>query len=193
MLALAQHEPADERADHARAPRGRGTRPRTLRRGDRRQRERADEASDRDRGLPHAEREPALLASNQCMTARPLDEFTLAPAAPASASRHEQRAEALGERRADDERRARRQSDGQHDPLPEAVRGETPRQQGQRRAHPLRREQDADLAERQRVFVAQRRHENRQPDDERRDARGRERPGGEHRPPVRGRSTARRG
>ena len=53
--------------------------------------QRRQRAADRNRGLPHAEREPSLPRRNQCMTARPLAELTLAPMPPGNGQQHDER------------------------------------------------------------------------------------------------------
>ena len=83
------------------------------------------------------------------MTARPLAELTLAPAAPASASSTYERRERLRVARCREEAGGAEQAEREHDALAEAVRGEPPREQRQGRAEPGRREHDADLAERE--------------------------------------------
>ena len=118
------------------------------------------------------------------MTARPLDGFTLPPAAPASgAGRGARRSSARTPRRRGTPHTRRVPRSARSAPRSGPPQG--PMAAGPTSCPPTPTRGDADLAERQRIFVAQRRHQNRQADDERRDARGREGPGGQHRPPVR--------
>ena len=137
---------------------------------------------------------PRSSAPNQCITARPLAEFTLAPAPPASASRTTSDSKLGRVRGADEEAGAAAEAEAEHDPLAEPIRRDPPRKQRHARPDPLGREQHADLGEREVVLLAKGRHEHRNPDPERGEARLRERPGGQHRPPVATRAaTARRG
>ena len=70
---------------------------------------------------------PRLAASNQCMTARPLAELTLAPRAPANASRTTSAGKRGDERRSRRRRPPRSRARTDHGPLAEAVGGATPR------------------------------------------------------------------
>ena len=128
---------------------------------------------------------PRSSGPNQCMTARPLAELTLAPAPPARASRTTSERKS-GAYAAPTMNAAQPASPTAEDgALAVAVGGDPPRQHGQRRADPLRREEHADLGEGQVVLLAQRGHQDRQPDRERREAGLRERPRAEDCPPVR--------
>ena len=85
----------------------------------------------------------------------------------------------------DEEAAARDEAQPEHNALPEPVRGQAPRQQGQTRADPGSRQQETDLSEREAEVVLQRGQQNRDPGDERRrSAGGRGRAAGQHRPPV---------
>ena len=68
--------------------------------------------------------------------------------------------------------------------LAEAIGREPPRQQREREADPLGREHDADLRQAQVVLVPKSRREHRDREGDRREARLRRGPGGEHRPPI---------
>ena len=165
---------ADDRGGHDRAGEGHagdGEERRLHAAGllDRRQRQRGERAADRDRRLPDPERGPRCSAGNQAMTARPLAEFTLEPAAPASA-----RMRTAGEARR--ERRRREAQAAEPDPgrdrraLADAVGEQAPRQQRERRADPRGGEDDADLRQRQVELVAERGRERGQADADDREA-----------------------
>ena len=183
-LAAAQDDRARESAgrDERREKEERRLRASCVR--DRRQRQRSDETSDRDRGLPDAEREAPLLRPEPVhdrTSARRVDGRT---GGTDEAEQHDELREARGVRRADEEDRGAEHPDGEGDPLAEAVGGEAPREQRQRRPDPRRREEDADLAEREVVLLAKLRDDDRQADSERGVRRRRRRAGAEHRPPV---------
>ena len=119
------------------------------------------------------------------MTARPLAELTLAPAAPArprsATSQPKSGAYAAPARNA----AQLPEPDPQHQSLPEAVGGEPPRQERQQRADPLGGKNDPDLGEAQPVAALDRRRERRQTDSDRREARLRGRAAGEDDPAIR--------
>ena len=98
---LAQDETADDGARRGRrSPSARSPARMPPCMHERRQCERDGEAADRDRGLADAEREPALRrAGTSDITARPLADWTLAPAKPATRRAGEERPEAVRLRR----------------------------------------------------------------------------------------------
>ena len=95
---------------------------------------------------------PRSSGANQCMTARPLAELTLAPAAPASASRTTSDRERLRVRRAARKPRTP-QAERENDALAEAIGGDSPGEQRQesRRSRPPP-SSSADLPEREAVL-----------------------------------------
>ena len=152
-LPAAEHEPRRQPHRPHRAPPGRGTPPRTRRPlraagSD----ERRDEAADRNRGLPDRRaRGPAARAPNQCITARPLAEFTLAPGRAREREQDEQRGEARP-------RTPRPRGSSAQPPRPIASTARSPRRSAaiphgssvSERADPAGGEQQPDLAERER-------------------------------------------
>ena len=85
-VTLAQHDAREHRPDDRVHGERDERRVNAAGRDERRQRDRAREAAERDRRLADPEREPTLVGANQCMTARPLAEFTAAPNAPVATS-----------------------------------------------------------------------------------------------------------
>ena len=154
------------------------------RRAELRHDERRDEPAERHCRLPHAERETTLVGAEPVhhrATARGVDART---GATGEREQHDERLEVRGVCRTDEESGTPAEPEAEHDPLPEPVRRDPPWKHRHERAHPLRREQHADLCEREVVLLAKRGNEHGEPDGERGEARLRQRPGGEHRPPV---------
>ncbi len=146
--------------------------------------ESSDEPAERHRRLPHAERETALLGAEPVHHRAAARGVHARTGATGEREQDDERLEVRRVRRTDEEARAPAETEAEHDPLPEPVRRDPPREHRHERADPLRREQHADLREREVVLLAKRRNEHGEPDRERGEARLRQRPGGEHRPPV---------
>ena len=181
--AFAETSPADRRRRQGSDPERREAGPDAAVVHERRQPERDDEAAQRDRRLADAEREPALPGGNHAITARPLADWTLAPASPAT------RAERRAARSRARPRRAARaphsdEADEEHEPLADPVGREPPRDQADERADERARDEEARLREREVVAVTQRRRHHRDAEPDRRVRRLRERARREDGPAV---------
>ena len=183
-LPAAKHERTDQRTDRDERGEEEECGLGASRVGDRGQRQRSDQASERDRGLPDAEREAPLVGGEPVHDRAPARRVDGRARGADQPEEDDELGEARGERGGNEEERGTEHPDGERDALAEAVGGEPPRKERQRRPDPGRRQQDADLAEREVELLAQLRHDHRQADPEGRVARRRGRPGREHRPPV---------
>ena len=144
----------------------------------------SDEPAERHGRLPYAERKTALLGTEPVhhrAAARRVDTRT---GTTGEREQHDERLEVRRVCRTDEEPRTPAETKPENDSFAEPVRRDPPREHRHERPHPLRRKQHADLREREVVLLAERRHEHGKPDRERGEARLRQRPGGEHRPPV---------
>ncbi len=90
------------------------------------------------------------------MTARPLDECTLAPARPVAKRQAKSAQKLCACGRKQERAAARADPDDEHHPLAETVRRHPPRHERQDRAEERRGDEDARLREREVVLVAQR-------------------------------------
>ena len=152
--------------------------------GERRQRERGDEAADRHVRLADAEREAAL-RRGEPLHHRPAARRVDAGAE--RAGRHEQEHELLEVRGDPDGRegdRRGREPEREDDALADAIREQAPRQQGRRHPDPERREDDAGLAERELEVGAELRREDGDAERRCRDCGLSRRPDDEHHPAI---------
>jgi hypothetical protein len=149
-----------------------------------RERERADNAPDRDRRLPDPEREATLARG------KPLHESAAARGLDAGADAAGRRQNETGaDRRVDrrhhsEERAAPAEADRERAAFADAVGEQAPREQPNRQPHPLRREQDPDALKPELVLLAQRRCDGREAERDRREARLRGRAGAQDGPAV---------
>src|SRR5918996_150756 len=152
------------------------------------QRERADDAAERNRRLPDPEREAALCR------AEPLHHRAPACRLDARSRRAGRRKESAGRDRSvgeygqPDERSGQAQPETERASLADPVGDEARGKQGDGKAEPSRRQQQAEAREVEPVLRPQRGCDRRQADSDRRAARLRRRPGGEDRPAVAARS-----
>ena len=137
-----------------------------------RQDERRDQPPDRHRRLPDAEREPALgrvePAHHRAAARRTARAPPMTPARPRRTSSARKSGAYPAAREAGG---AGGEAGRERPPLAVAVDSEAPGDHRDVQPHPLRREQDADLRQRQAVLVPQRRREHREPELDRREAR----------------------
>ena len=153
--------------------------------GDRGQRERRDRAADRDRGLPDAERQPALAAREPAHHGPAAARVDRSPGRSGQREEYEERRPARDGRRRRQRERSTEQAGRDDDPLAHPIRGEPPRQQRQDEPDARRRQDGADLVEREPELRAERGRERREPDQQRGEGRLGRRPGRKHRPAVR--------
>ena len=118
------------------------------------------------------------------MTARPVAEFTLAPAAPDEEQQDVELPERLRLSGHDEQEATDAQPRREHDALADPVGQEPPREQRHEGAEPVAREHRTDLGEAQSERVSDRRGDRRQADSDRSEARLRQRPRRQHRPAV---------
>ena len=127
---------------------------------------------------------PRSRGGNHCMTARPLADWTLAPARrrARTARRPRARSRTRPIERDETPQRASPSASARRSPIRSV--DEAPRQQRERQPDPLRREEEPDALQAEVVLLAERRRHRRQAERDRREARLRRRARGEHRPAV---------
>ncbi len=184
--AFPEHEPAEGRSDEARAAHRREAEAGAAVPRDRRQRNRRDEAADRDRRLPDPEGEPPLRGGKPGHHGAPARGLHARAGKTREHQQQQQWQEALDARRCDEGRAATPDPDHQHRPLAEPVGRQPPGDQAQHGAGERRRDQHARLTQGQPVLVAQERRHHRNAEPDRRVRRLRERPRSEDDPAVTG-------
>ena len=145
--ATADDRGAHDGADHAQHGEEEEAGRRVAVRDQRRQGEGGDESPERNRGLPNAEREPALVGSEPVHDGAAARRVHARACGAGEREEHDQRSEVRRVGGSDEKRCARAETEREDDPLAEAVGGDPPREHGHERAHPLRPQHDADLPE----------------------------------------------